>query len=150
MSCVILQDCFYSENFALSLESFLSSAFAFFHIQLSFFLSLISLSTQLVLALKEAESKNTTNSLLFFEHRASKRIIQNRFYHFLRRSSVPCNLTKKVIKSIQMSVSPSKFWTLIYLRLRNATDPCFRDYYYYGKNKEKRTRFSDSCRNISV
>ena len=43
-----------------------------------------------------------------------------------------------------MSVSPSKFWTLIYLRLRNATDSCFRDYYYYyGKNKEKRTRFSD-------
>lgn len=49
-----------------------------------------------------------------------------------------------------MSVSPSKFWTEIYLRLRNATDSCFRDYYYYGKNKEKPTRFSDSCRNISV
>lgn len=45
-----------------------------------------------------------------------------------------------------MSVSPSKFWTLIYLRLRNATDSCFRDYYY---GKEKRTRFSDSW-NISV
>ena len=94
-------------------------------------------------------TKNTTNSLLINEHRASKGIIRNRLYHFLRRSSVQCNLTKKVIKSIQRSVSPSKFWTLIYLRLRNATDSCFRDY-YYGKNKEKRRRFCDSCRNISV